>query len=94
MQLFRRRIQYVAARQVNAVDWAICQDIATWCGGELADLDDYLAGLDRSVLWLPGFDGLGEFAEDGDWVVRLENNTFIVMPDQAFWEIFELAELQ
>lgn len=90
-QLYRRRPILVEAIQLNATDWDLTEQVAEWCSGALLDLDHFLAHNDRALMYVPDGDqgAEGQYAEDTDWIVRLGDNRFVVVPDKIFRAQYE-----
>lgn len=81
----RYRSMTILARQIDAGDWDACRDIAEWCGGQLVDIEAFMACQDTAVIYLPGMDDEDtSYAQDGDWIVRSATGAFTVCPDDAF----------
>lgn len=84
---FRRRLVVLEARQVDASDWDLCEDVARWCGGFCRPIDEFHRQPRGGVICIPHEDG-DLFALDGDWVVRFPDG-FLPVEDDVFQATYE-----
>lgn len=67
------------------------EPVTVWCGGVLVTEHDAL----NHDLTYPGINVPTKWgmrrAQEGDWIIKLQEDSFIVVKPEQFWALYEMA---